>query len=907
MSNSLSESRVMKIMYSFLAAVIGISGCSRSIHTPVCENRIVNEDPNEGEHPENQLLKPSLKNSVIAASLTQDSLQSDSVDTSFQSRKENVVRAWLNNDAFDNRTFEAWDERGKAVLRKMGAGFYAFARPDVFSPKDYALISGVNDSSLGVNLYSVQLQSYRDRVEAYLKSIYIDETVGTDVGSLEKISVDAREFVIAGEKKHRHGGDYDFKLKESLPLIYLFKDRPDVVTNEMIWHLVTHNSIEEFGGTVPYSGQIKDLSNPPFAQVYMKNEWMKLKQAETENHMLMIYSWKYLINNYVKWVGSLLPDHPRYDKRIVDLYAAHPVHYTNSVELTYYVLEMLGRVLHNGMFETNSKAYEGFSVSAIQNFFSFADELDLDGVRHYNVLVKTAAQNALDYLSAKFAFQSLNGMRMAPMRRKPSNKHAYGYFENDYVPHIFGVLSGVYAFNDSIDVDSIHRNPQKYPYDFKSIGQQGGFALWSALGYYRIPYAIQDYIETKHTGVWTKAASYYTGGEDDFHWHDVNKKMTFKFDDGHYPLHLEARWSPGVKPRDPSDQEPKYFRETSSMNTYVNDVCCRPIEQRYFIVDDYLNSSGGKFEQYYSVTEKWPNFALKHKPNKQLSEYNSLSRVNAVITPQDENGKTYGYWPKGEKVLDEVKKDLLIMRGNSSDPSQSNNTGTYKNFTCGYTTEKASGWPMEYPDYWNSAPQATFKYDHQRGTKNYVVAEFKVFDFTETSTHPLKGYYVVMARVQKPSIEKVHVFSKGWWEIVPRQAYDSLADLEKFVKAQSKELNYSDLDEPYTYVMASTGETIVMNQRMGSSLLEYPIIDILDTAGESVGERVHGNLPLLSVEEVDSLYNFTGDTVVYAPGNGMLQINNKYTGDTLIIDSRNSAHPKRIVTRRPFVEKLLKL
>lgn len=56
--------------------------------------------------------------------------------------------------------------------------------------------------------------------------------------------------------------------------------------------------------------------------------------------------------------------------------------------------------------------------------------------------MRTAAQDALDYLAATFAFQSLEMKRTGPFRRSMHNMRRPGIYENDGVVFAFGVLAG---------------------------------------------------------------------------------------------------------------------------------------------------------------------------------------------------------------------------------------------------------------------------------------------------------------------------------------------------------------------------------------------------------------------------------------------------------------------------------
>lgn len=115
---------------------------------------------------------------------------------------------------------------------------------------------------------------------------------------------------------------------------------------------------------------------------------------ETENHLLMINTSKYLKNQMI------IEDVPgskganRYRK--------------DQGALKDWLLSKMQSVLKADFVEYNSRPYNRYSTMAIQNIADFANDDDL----------RLGARLVLDYLNAKFAVGSQQGRRFVPFRRK---------------------------------------------------------------------------------------------------------------------------------------------------------------------------------------------------------------------------------------------------------------------------------------------------------------------------------------------------------------------------------------------------------------------------------------------------------------------------------------------------------
>ena len=128
--------------------------------------------------------------------------------------------------------------------------------------------------------------------------------------------------------------------------------------------------------------------------------FLDIDTPETENHLLMIESSRYLFNQL------------RADKNPGD------VTFDNTEnKLRKWILNYMQRVTKHDFLEFNSRPYQRMSLHALLNLYEFA--LDDD--------IMTAAQILLDYTMLKFALSSNRCRRVAPFRR---HQHAITHQAN---------------------------------------------------------------------------------------------------------------------------------------------------------------------------------------------------------------------------------------------------------------------------------------------------------------------------------------------------------------------------------------------------------------------------------------------------------------------------------------------
>jgi hypothetical protein len=265
---------------------------------------------------------------------------------------------------------------------------------------------------------------------------------------------------------------------------------------------------------------------------------------ETENHVLMINTWSFLLNQWIR-------DNLRRESPVSDFSAWYSEELDNTdSDLEELLLGYLGRVVQNDVWETNARAYQAFTVRALILLASYARGPVRDG-----------AQNALDFLATKFAFQSHHGRRLTPMRRNWEYRHRPALFENDYIPDIFGVLTGATIGDTSPDCTGLLCRYKAGPF--------AGFALEAVVATYRVPAIVQDFMlhpDNRVTGwgAWSRMQSRYT--------------------EEHHTLNDEARR--------PGNDNP------NPLSTPLEVV-----PEFYFVTQSYVNSAGGRHEPYEGYPE----------------------------------------------------------------------------------------------------------------------------------------------------------------------------------------------------------------------------------------------------------------------------------------------------------------
>ena len=615
-------------------------------------------------------------------------------------------------------------------------------------------------------------------------------------------------------------GDFDMYMKEMISLLYYYKDRPDKLTTQACFNIIDGGLKTYIGPTPKYLFPILFLDYP-----------------ETENHILMTESCRYLTNQWI-W------NNPRNDERLRQGdYGDVMRFYNPGSELEDLLLQALGRIVHCDFFETNARPYQALSLHAIMNLYAFAE----------SPRIRIAARNALDFAATKFAFQSFEGKRLCPQRRNTEYAGRLDLYENDHVTLMMGMLSGMYRWND----DPNHEDC------FFSANNSGGHALWAMLLGYRLPDAVHDYIIDKHQGYWARMQARIT--------RDMYR----------------------------TSNRPKYFRADGTLDFTSGNM--EYAQEMYFATRDFMNIAGGKFNDY---------------PLKNLTDvvdganvYDFIARPHVLMT----KGLFPGWGDSQATMTNDVLNMVGQNRGSLRDRRWwvSDNIGTYKSFSYGYyytddlpwdEDDRHLDWPMSIPPSW-----APHRYrEGNTDTFGSGRAAFAFYDLRSLSNH---GFYVVVARMSKSrNLAKYRLYARGFWEVVPRDRFTSVAALKSWVMAQNPPSHYNDTTSGdskwYRYKM-TTGEKLKLNIIVGfdDGEVKNPIMsvthpqgwdmDLADVATDRTSQTVIESLPLLDVREVDANYLHTGRVLARAGGDGHLWVTNPHRGSSLQIHSSDYRQPFR--------------
>jgi hypothetical protein len=726
----------------------------------------------------------------------------------FEARKSKVVQYWGNLGFTPSGTWTENDNKNQAiVLRKIAAGLTAMKKSYSFAPGS----------------------GYPAAVENWLwANVYKNVRVGTDFGN--------------------YNGDYDFTLTQIVSLLYSFKNDPGLLTNNAVQALVCQDLSHPTPCQVPYADQslsqlhvTVDFSNP----YYQFNASI----PETENHVLMIYAWKYLINQWIR----LNPRGASYVTYTPSL------HNNEGAAVENLLLQALGRIVKNGFFETNARPYQAIALMPIFALYSYADISTPGGLK-----IRTAAKNALDYAAVQFAFQSLESKRYGPSRRLQAYKNRPGVYENDYLPQIFGLLSGAYVSNDALSCSGNC---------FFSGTQGPGFGLWGVLYEYRIPDAILDFHLRKDNhhegyGAWTRIQARYT-------------TQHYRYDND--PVYL-----PGGVQNAPD----------------LSGVDLIRAPEFYFSTEKYMHSAGGDYMHYDAFDIN--SLGIVN------ADYDRFAKPSAYLPAGD-----IGYWGEGD--IQSARNATMMIKGDETDvtPSSpfwfqnkdwwtSRNLGVYKNVVYGYSGKRytennqiwltsSSIWPMSFPTGWFGLeiPVGNWK--------------LKIFDLNSGNSfgNPDQGCYILATSVN-PIPDRNGYW--GFWEVIPKSRFPGANGLNDLIQwfSQTNSAYAAQSNQDINYVTATSNEKLTFQLGYGVEVFgqefygRNPIKKVNDDA--NYAKATYGDLgttagingfPLIEVRQVDAAMHFTDVYYVTTDNNGYIKIRNPHLGTTIELDGRDWQNPKR--------------
>ena len=301
-------------------------------------------------------------------------------------------------------------------------------------------------------------------------------------------------------------GNYDMAQMHLLPMAYRYYDH---LTPDAREHLITALLA---GGTIHGPGQ-KDTHTCGLYPGYWSRAGMvsplgaKKSIGETENHILMIMTARYLTNQLLYqrdqkvWFDNRR-NSPDEILAAVSAMQKPPFNFGPPVaahkepspgSCAFLLLDLLQRILRDDFSEYNAKGYQLETRWALLNLCTYA----------YDHEVRLAARMVLDYISARFVVSTNDLRRIVPFRRRnenPKNAHdAQGFMTvgildwqdgADPMGPTFAILAGnMRAYETQHPAE---QDPDKqWVWGIRADGD-GGDQVIDALSDYRLPPSIHD-------------------------------------------------------------------------------------------------------------------------------------------------------------------------------------------------------------------------------------------------------------------------------------------------------------------------------------------------------------------------------------------------------------------------------
>ncbi|HKP96093.1 MAG TPA: hypothetical protein VJ385_10080 [Fibrobacteria bacterium] len=264
-------------------------------------------------------------------------------------------------------------------------------------------------------------------------------------------------------------GDFDMSLLGCSSLLGLFRDDRLLLTDATLVHLIK-NVMRTWGQTPKAYFDVVFVSVP-----------------ETENHLFMTESSRYLTNQLIRENTRQLPELAALRDSLV---RSGVVIDNGQGMLKRLLLKVMQQTMRKGFFEFNAQIYQRFTIHALDNLYSFAgDRAVADG-----------AGCLLDYLSTVFAFQSFDAVRYGPFRRSSEVYDDSSLIGNDAACSFFGLQSGAFAWEADARRGLWH-----------SHVTHASMALFSAVLAYRVPDPILRFMQARPGEYRAEIRSAYAG------------------------------------------------------------------------------------------------------------------------------------------------------------------------------------------------------------------------------------------------------------------------------------------------------------------------------------------------------------------------------------------------------------
>ncbi|MDY0000199.1 MAG: hypothetical protein RBU30_02775 [Polyangia bacterium] len=607
--------------------------------------------------------------------------------------------------------------------------------------------------------------------------------------------------------------DYDMTLSSLAHMLFLFLDDHVVIPDHVGWAIICQNGRDtgctaerhyvEWDGTGGY--MTFGLERDYFAHEWGSPNKSAIWRAETENHVLMIYAWNYLASLWV-----LLRGPNSFDNDLSDMWAeGHSwIQRNGNTEIFFdHVMQALGRPLHSGFFETNARPYQELTLSAIMSLAlygglpSMPDFMDLDqSFFEKMVAVRQAAQNAMDYSAAIFAFQSLRSKRSAPHRRRKEYRKSVDFYQGNRAPVFFGNLSGAHEYDDCMEADAAYKCrmqrftgvESKHKTFWSAVGRLN--ERWAGRAGYELPEVIQGQMFDRRP--------YFS-------------IMQARYGSKNYPT--------TVDPQDP----PKYFLDGDPPQVNLPNEDFRGVPELYFGDGELMLAAGGMAAYFQGGNKLANEYRFRAKPI-MLFPRGDFGYSDDKNTDSPGNVEWSG--------VKDASAQTLLMRGVHDEFWDSKcNVWVYGNLAYGYDYEDGGsvgggwhgGWAQEFPDtWWKSNPYMELTIGHTQWKLMYLAPGAMFHGVTPMVGSASGGYYMILAKFRKDQVEWstdpiFWNYRRGLVEVVPGYLYDSVEDLAAELQAWNPPHHFSDVskpdapDYPYRYVTMTSHERVTLDPGMG--------------------------------------------------------------------------------------------
>lgn len=627
------------------------------------------------------------------------------LDTSDEAIIMSFVRLYYEKDrrnglncALDSSAWEGDNNEGRAAyIAAAGAVLYVLADHGYFSQKypiETSTLLGCGDSPTNTTT--------QKKIDAIRKDIH------------KAMSEDIRRMGRVGTVYGPDGidADFDMALHGLAHLMYLFQDDPVSLPTDIIYRILCMGDeckdppdhFHKWGGSGGFL--LFDLNSSgknPYNYYTVMHQEIR-PNAETENHVLSIYLWNYLATNLVMKLGKNNPNpgDARYHDEIRRWYLDYRDQVLFQPSVFYGdMLRILGRVIHNGFFEHNSRPYQKYSISGILTaaIYGFLPDVP-DELYEYMMKVRQAARNAVGYAATAFAFQALRGKRSSPWRRK--NKKPYhtrlDFYSSNLGSVIFGLMSGAREWNACSDDWRECRQ-----LNYRTI-QSKSWVLWPSLARHKA----------------RRVASPNVGYELPEPIHGL------MFDEGLFFSRMQTRFTEGIYQRN-HFMKP-YF--VSDYDSYLpSDESWESTPELYFRTEDLMLAAGGQWERYYE--------------DRIYKDYNVVARPTMLfgrgdfghrLQPDLEDSIPGGWlWRQDhDHATGDALQNVMLVPGKRSDFFESTcNVWIYRNFNYGYRYHDSphlapgdwyEGYPQRTPDWWSGYLEEEFSVQTHRD-------RFQIYEF----------------------------------------------------------------------------------------------------------------------------------------------------------------------------------